>query len=369
MVGNVELGGGAGVNHLVLTARLNLDDGAVAEGLGLAVVVDVALFVGHDDDGQGIDEVLDNLVHLTESHKHNHGNRHNSPLPGKVAMDEDVGGDGLDVQNDDEGDESEDNGSRQPVVIEPLDEEDRGTLGTDVVGMDHETHVENREGSGTGGPDNVAVGSRVAVAVVTAVSEAVVDAIGNEHEGHKGAGSKEQAVEEGIGDKLLGEEAVTVGANVENGLLGLVKGETSSWGRAGEHVKPEDFDGGQNEDGTTLVLDGESKDQNDDLGDVSGQQMDNELTDGLSNTTALSDGLDDGGEVIVGDDDVGNTLGNIRTGSHGATNIGDLDGGGVVETISGHGDDATTAMNGLNHLDLRLGGAAANNEWEIWEGI
>ncbi len=69
-----------------------------------------------------------------------------------------------------------------------------------------------------------------------------------------------------------------------------------------------------------------------------------------------STAVDDGREVVVGEDHVGRFLGHLGTGdAHRDTDVGPLQGGGVVDAVTGHGDDVALLLQVLDqaHLVLR----------------
>merc|ERR1719305_184014 len=59
---------------------------------------------------------------------------------------------------------------------------------------------------------------------------------------------------------------------------------------------------------------------------------------------------DNGGEVVVSEDHLRGGLGNSSAAAHGNTNLGLLQGGSVVDTITGHGSDLVHALQVLDNL-------------------
>src|SRR5699024_2364816 len=72
---------------------------------------------------------------------------------------------------------------------------------------------------------------------------------------------------------------------------------------------------------------------------------------------AVDHRLDDGGEVVVGQDHGGRVLGHLGAGdAHGYADVGLLQGGGVVDAVAGHGDNLALALPGVDDADLMLRG-------------
>ena len=67
--------------------------------------------------------------------------------------------------------------------------------------------------------------------------------------------------------------------------------------------------------------------------------------------------MDDGGEVVVGQDHISGALGHIGAGdAHGAADVGHLQGGGVVDAVTGHGHYPSLGLPCLDNTHLVLGG-------------
>ncbi len=73
-------------------------------------------------------------------------------------------------------------------------------------------------------------------------------------------------------------------------------------------------------------------------------------------TTAFLHRVDDGGEVIVGKNHVGDVLGDVGAGdAHAHADVGALDGRGVVHAVAGHGDNVAQALPSVDDAGLVLG--------------
>ena len=77
--------------------------------------------------------------------------------------------------------------------------------------------------------------------------------------------------------------------------------------------------------------------------------------------SAEVDGAHEGGEVVVGEDDLGGLLGDLRAAAHGDADVGLLEGGGVVDGVAGHGDDLAGFLHQPGEAELVLGGDAAED--------
>ena len=67
--------------------------------------------------------------------------------------------------------------------------------------------------------------------------------------------------------------------------------------------------------------------------------------------------LDDGGEVVVGEDHGGGVLGHLGAGdAHGHADVRLLQGGGVVDAVAGHGHQGALLLPGADDADLMLRG-------------
>lgn len=79
----------------------------------------------------------------------------------------------------------------------------------------------------------------------------------------------------------------------------------------------------------------ESRDEPDDLTNVTRNEVPNKLLRVLVNRPTLLDGGLDRRKVVVGEDHVGGELGDVGTGAHGDSDGGATEGGGVVDAVSG----------------------------------
>lgn len=81
-------------------------------------------------------------------------------------------------------------------------------------------------------------------------------------------------------------------------------------------------------------------------------------------------GVQDGCKVVVSQDNVGSLLGHIGTGlTHGNTDVGGLERGAVVDTVSGHGDELAAAVESADHPDLGVGRTPGHDQGEVGQGV
>jgi hypothetical protein len=115
----------------------------------------------------------------------------------------------------------------------------------------------------------------------------------------------------------------TLGWAVENVGCGNLKTKTHIRQTRGNHDNPHNLNGGDGEDGeTAFILEGETDKQDTSLSNVLGEQVKNELLNVVEHATALFDGVENGGKVVVSQNNVGSVLGNIRASTHSDTNVG-----------------------------------------------
>merc|ERR1711868_155800 len=114
--------------------------------------------------------------------------------------------------------------------------------------------------------------------------------------------------------------------------LGKLVGHRDS----GHHVRSQvDAENGDSSKGQGHVSQDEEE-EGGDLGDVGGQGVGDGLLQVVEDQPALLNTSDNGGKVVIEQDHVGSLLGDVGAGdTHGNTDVGLLQGGRVVDTISG----------------------------------
>merc|ERR1712172_261593 len=97
---------------------------------------------------------------------------------------------------------------------------------------------------------------------------------------------------------------------------------------------------------------GGSEEDADNLSDVGGNQVADKLLHVGVDGATLLDGGDNGGEVVVSEDHLRGGLGHSGSRTHGDTNLGSLQGGGVIDTVTSHGGDLLLLLQVLDNLGL-----------------
>ena len=140
-----------------------------------------------------------------------------------------------------------------------------------------------------------------------------------------------------------------------DGAAGLVKAEGDRDGDVDDHVDPQDLQGGEGDP----TGDGEdpSADEDGDVGDQ-GRHLEAEVFEEVVvQVAAVVDRLDDGGEVVVGQDHDRGFFGDLGAGdAHGDPDVGRLEGGGVIDPVPGHGDHVAALFEQPDQAQLVLGG-------------
>ncbi|KAI3489876.1 hypothetical protein L1887_45969 [Cichorium endivia] len=92
-----------------------------------------------------------------------------------------------------------------------------------------------------------------------------------------------------------------------------------------------------------------------------GEQVRDDLLQVLEHESSETDALDDGAEVAH-EDEIGGLHGDVRARNHGNTDIGGLERRSVVDTVTGHGDDASTVAQLVDDAQLLLGCGACKDD-------
>ena len=153
------------------------------------------------------------------------------------------------------------------------------------------------------------------------------------------------AEEEPGGDKsLLG----GAGHLLHDVQVRRVESEGSGGQTVSDQVDPEQLNG----DEGFGQAEGGSQEDGDDFTDVGRDEVADELLHVVVDGATFLNGGDDGGEVVVGENHLRGGLGDGSSGSHGDTDFSLLEGGGVVDTVAGHGGNLLHGLQVLNDLGL-----------------
>lgn len=152
-----------------------------------------------------------------------------------------------------------------------------------LPGGDQEKEADSGKCGSAGPEDELATGAGVLVAASREIMETFAGATkGDKHEDHETDGAHACTVDELIADKILGEDTSAEGARgtFEDIRLRLLETETKGQGRRGYQVGPQNLEGREREDGVLRgVLERETYQEQDDLGQVGSQKMEEELKD------------------------------------------------------------------------------------------
>ena len=172
---------------------------------------------------------------------------------------------------------------------------------------------------------------------------------------HQGHASHHLAGDEG----LIGRD----GRRIHLIALGLFHDEVEGEGALGDEVDPQDLDGGEGQG----VAEDQGGHEDDHLVDGGREQEQEELLKIGVNQAALFDGAHDGGEIVIGDDDACGALGNFGSGqSHGDADIGPCESWGIIDAVTGHGDDVALGLEGLDDAEF-LGWMDASEDGDAIE--
>merc|ERR1719222_931280 len=199
-----------------------------------------------------------------------------------------------------------------------------------------------------------ALGGGVALHVVGQLPEGHLGTGGVQEEpvgGGTNGGSTDISTNDHVSEEQPGSDEGLVGSPglfVHDVQVGRVEGESSGGQTVSDEVHPQQLHGDQSLGETESG----GQEDADNLADVGGNQITDELLHVGVDGTALLNGGHDGGEVVVGQDHLGGGLGHSGAGAHGDTDLGSLQGGGVVDTVTSHGGDLLHLLQILNDLGL-----------------
>jgi len=280
---------------------------------------------------------LGELPGLNAAEEETGGDEDDGPLPGDALVLEDGVADDGDVLDGEEGDEAEHDGPEEELVatdiMHPLGEvelgaglhaEERSALVNHLPGEEEGEPGEASKGGSTGLEDGL---TAVAVVIVTVLAQlTVTEGIQAKDEGAEAESSNPKTVDTHINDELEGENTSLERnrGSAKNTSDSALETETHVGKSRSHHDDPHDLDGSDREDGeTSLVLEDETDEKDDGLGDVGCEHVEDELLDVVKDTATFLDSGDDRGEVVVAENDIGGILCDVGTGlTHGNTNIG-----------------------------------------------
>ena len=292
---------------------------------------------------------LGKLPRLHAREKQTRADKHNPPLPRYPLVFKHSLVDDGDIKQGEEGDEADHDGPEEelvaPDVVHPLRQVE---LGAGLHAEKRAAHVnhfprqeqreprQTRKRRGAGAKDNVA---RVVVRVVAILTElAAAEAKHDQRKGRQTQRSDPQPVHDHVDEELHCENSrlERLGRAAENVGHGALETQAHVGHARRGHDDPDDFDGRQGEDGELVgILEREADEEGRGLGDVFGQDVEDEFLDIVKDATALFDGCDNGGKVVVGEDDIGRVLGNVGARlTHGDTNVCAAERWRIIDTVT-----------------------------------
>lgn len=163
-----------------------------------------------------------------------------------------------------------------------------------------------------------------------------------------------------------GEKTYIVRRSVEDIVNSLFETESSFAERTGAEKHPQNFNRREDEDGHTVsVLKRQTNEERHDKANVGSQDVEDKLLDIVENAATLFNSVEDGGKVIIGQNNICRLLGHVGASAHGNTDICALKTRAIVDTVAGHGNVSLTTMQSLNHAHLCAGSASSHHERQL----
>lgn len=265
-------------------------------------------------------------------------------------MFEDVVVDDGNVQGGEDGDETRNDGPEEELVPPDVDHplgkvalaaglhaEETAAHVDHFPGQEQREPCERHECGGAGSEDRVTL---LRVGVVASRPEiAVAKAVHDEQETRETQRAHPESVRDHIEHDFQGEDAAleVLGRAREDVGRCDFHAETHVGHAGGDHDDPQDFDGRKRKHGQTgAVFERQTDEQRACLCNVLGEQMQDEFLDVVEHAATFFDGVEDRGEVVVGQNDVGGVFSHVGPGhAHRYADVGNLQGGGVVDTVAG----------------------------------
>ena len=157
----------------------------------------------------------------------------------------------------------------------------------------------------------------LAVGIVAVVTEiTVAKTVHDKQETAETQGRHPDTIHDHVGDQFPREDA---GLQVmrwtrHDVRCSLLHAETHVWHTGGGHDDPQDLDGSEREDRVACgILEGETNEESGGLGDVLGQDVQDKTLDVVEKPTTFLNGVEDGREIVISQNDVRCLLCNVAT--------------------------------------------------------
>jgi len=176
-----------------------------------------------------------------------------------------------------------------------------------------------------------------------------------------GGGLDHTDLEVGEGDEFGVHKMISLGVTgvtFHDIKLGVLVGEGDGGDHVSSKVNAEDKDSREGEGN----LEEHEEQEGGDLGDVRRQGVRDRLLQVIEDEATFLNTADDGGEVVVEEEHIGGVLGDIGATSHSNTDVGLLDGRGVVDTVTSDSDDVTEFLAGGDDEELLGGGGSGKDD-------
>jgi hypothetical protein len=152
-------------------------------------------------------------------------------------------------------------------------------------------------------------------------------------------------------DKLGIHEMVSLGVtgiSLHDIKLGVLVGERDGGYHISSQINAKDKHGGEREGD----LEDNEEQEGGNLGNVRGEGVSDRFLQVIEDKATFFNTVHDGAEVIVEQDHITSVLSDLRSTTHSNTDIGLLNGRGVIDTITGHSDDLTKVLASVNNQEF-----------------
>ena len=213
---------------------------------------------------------------------------------------------------------------------------------------------ETCEGRGTSAEDEFTAG---VVRIIAALSQlTVAEAEYDEGEGSETESSHVCPVDNYVDEQLLGHDTnLDVMRRAGHDIVGgRLHAQAHCRETRRDHDDPQYFDGRKRESRkATFVPEGESDEESASLCDVLSEQVQNKFLDVVECTSPFVNCVDDTGEVVIRQDNIRSVFCDVRSGhAHSDADVGALECWTVIHTITCHGNEFISPVEGFHHADF-----------------
>lgn len=258
--------------------------------------------------------------------KHKHADNGRRPLPGDSLVLEHVRVQAGDVHSGEDGEEGDGDRPEQELILPDvreegerpcvvrIDPEHTSSHGLEFPGRDQDQPGEFGKYGRTCTEHDIARLVVLAVAVLTqSVGTGTVD---DEDKRHQAARALDGAIHQHVRDQFPGEDALPVVMRwtLHDIRRGFFTAEAKCGKRRREHVDPQNLERREREHTESrLILESQSTDEQDDLADVGGEQVQDESLDVVEHSTSFFDRIDDTRKIVVRQHNIGCRFRDVTT--------------------------------------------------------